>query len=287
MKKQEYIDLGLTAWLNLSQIESVLMQVLGITKEQLFKQIDISSRYIYEVQKIFYDLRSGASQEYVFEKADFYGRTLYVDNRVLIPRNDTEILVSTALEVINNNPDVQDTVYIDVWTWSGCIPISIVCEMYPLVFHSSYALDIMPAALGVAQKNINTYAAGQIEIRESDLLKEIFHDESLVQKDLFITANLPYIKNQDTKNMDENVVNNEPHSALFWGEKTWFELYERLIKQCFQIKQVQKIKNIHLIIEIGFDQSEYSMSYLQDMWLRFEYFKDTNSIYRVAHVYGF
>jgi len=93
MKKQEYIDLGLSSGLSLSQIESVLMRVLQISKEELFKQIDISSRYIYEVQKIFFDLKNGASEEYILETANFYSREFYVDERVLIPRNDTEVLV--------------------------------------------------------------------------------------------------------------------------------------------------------------------------------------------------
>jgi len=287
MKKQEYIDLGLSSGLSLSQIESVLMRVLQISKEELFKQIDISSRYIYEVQKIFFDLKNGASEEYILETANFYSREFYVDERVLIPRNDTEVLVREALRIINTKLDTSVTNYVDIWTGSACIPVSIVSEMYPLSFHTSHALDIEQAALEVAKKNIEQYTPWKIQLQQSDLMWAIFHDSSLSAKNLFITANLPYIKNGDSENMDKKVVNNEPDSALYGWKDTWFEIYERLIKQCFQLKEIHKIPEISLLIEIWFDQKQYSRSYLQEMWLEFEYFQDSSKIDRVIYIYGF
>jgi release factor glutamine methyltransferase len=287
MKKQEYIDIGLAAGLSPSQIESVLCLVIGISREEFFKLSDMSSKFIYEVQQVFFKLQSGASEEYTLEKANFYGRDFFVDERVLIPRNDTEVLVKVALEKLLSEIDMKNMWYFDVWTGSACIPVSIVEEMHPLKFQKTVALEISQDAMDVATENIEKLAPGKIELRESNLLSAVFHDEGLAWKDLCITANLPYIKDGDFDNMDMQVVRNEPNRALFGWAKTWFELYRELIKQCFQVKKVHKLWDIHLFIEIWFDQKEYSEQYLRELGLWFEYFKDSSNIERVIYIKDF
>lgn len=286
MKKQEYIDIGLSAWLSIHQIESVLCNVLEVTRKELFLLTSISSSYIYQVQQMCFKLASGTSEEYLLETANFYGRDFYVDERVLIPRNDTEVLVSTMLKQLHENIDISNMLYIDVWTGSWCIPISIVEEMYPLKFQHVFALEISQDAMDVAAQNIEIFSPGKIELRESNLLSWVFHN-NFYQKDLCISANLPYIKDWDHGNMDSTVIRNEPNRALYWWAKTWFELYRELIKQCFQIKQVHKIWEIHLFIEIWFDQKQVSYEYLSEMWLSFVYFEDSSKIERVIYITGF
>lgn len=61
-----------------------------------------------------FKLASGTSEEYLLETANFYGRDFYVDERVLIPRNDTEVLVSTMLKQLHENIDISNMLYIDV-----------------------------------------------------------------------------------------------------------------------------------------------------------------------------
>jgi release factor glutamine methyltransferase len=80
-----------------------------------------------------------------------------VDNRVLIPRNDTEILVQQALKHIHFSDSLNETIYIDLGTGSACIPISVILEMSPLKFFRSFAGDISNQALEVAEKNTITY----------------------------------------------------------------------------------------------------------------------------------
>lgn len=288
MKKQDYIDIGIESGLTPSQIESVICRVMGISKEAFFTLKEISSKYIYEVHKAFYDLQNGQPEEYTLETANFYGKDFYVDERVLIPRNDTEVLVRNVLKKINTEMyHPESSIYIDVWTGSWCIPISIVSEMYPLKFSKVYALDISTEALNVTQENIKRHKVSTIETRESDLLHGIFHEEGLRDKSLFITANLPYIKDGDHVNMDSSVIKHEPDVALYGWKETWFELYEKLIKQCFQIKEIYKNPKIHMFIEIWFDQYEHSKKYLEDLGLSFEYFTDSANIARVIHIYDF
>lgn len=288
MKKQEYIDIGLELWLTPSQIEWVLCRVMWISKEKFFVLREISSKYIYEVQKTFYDLQNGQPEEYTLETANFYGRDFFIDERVLIPRNDTEVLVEAILKKINTKIyHPESMIYIDVGTGSWCIAASVILEMHPLKFKKIYALDISVDAISVAKENFTRYELENIELKESRLLHWIFHEETLREKPLCLSANLPYIKNGDHKNMDKSVVNHEPDIALYGGEKTGFELYEELIKQCFQLKEIYKIPEIHLFIEIGFDQYDHSKQYLEDLGLSFEYFTDSANIARSIYIYDF
>lgn len=286
MKKQDYIDMGISFTLSPKQIESVLCQILWISREELIKISDISSRHIYEVQKSFYDLKNWVPEAYALQKTEFYGREFFVDERVLIPRIETELLVDRALKYINIEPSLSSGIYIDIGTGTGCIPVSIIQEMHPLKFSKSFALDISLQALEVAKENIILHKI-ELELRESDLLEAIFHDQTLTGKDVCITANLPYIKEGDHQNMWKDVVDYEPDSALYGGAETGFELYEKFIKQCFQLKQVQKIEKLHVFIEIGFDQEQVSKNFLRELGLSFEYFQDHATIARVIHIYGF
>ncbi len=95
----------------------------------------------------------GELQEYSLEQANFYGRDFFVDARVLIPRNDTEVLVEHATRHMLSQGNIADTTYIDVGTGSGCIAASMVLELRPLRFQKSYAVDISPDALEVARHN--------------------------------------------------------------------------------------------------------------------------------------
>gem|GEM_PF-1877924 len=212
-----------------------------------------------------------------------------MDDRVLIPRNDTEILVDEVIKEISKNIDTEITTMIDVGTGSSCIPISILGAISPLKFHESYVVDVSPEALEVSSINIKNYKLeSQIIPIEGNLLDPFLSSDTYeLQKNIFITANLPYIKEGDHKNMDTSVIDFEPDTALYGGEKTGFELYEKLIKQCFQLKNVLKIPSITLFIEIGFDQYEVSKKLLEDFGLQFEYFEDNGKIQRVIKIYNF
>lgn len=212
-----------------------------------------------------------------YPNEEFYSIPFYVDKRVLIPRNDTELLVDKVLKEIR-----EDITLIDIWTWSGAIPIAIVKNSE---ISKVFALDISLEALEVAKINLEiNKVQDKIQLFHSDLLEVFLYWKLKIEtSNIIITANLPYIKNGDIENMDKEVLENEPHIALFWWEKTGFEMYERLIKQVFELKKIFQ-SNISLFIEIGFDQYEYSFQYLSSLWLKFEYFQDLNKIYRVIRI---
>jgi methylase of polypeptide subunit release factors len=74
---------------------------------------------------------------------------------------------------------------------------------------------------------------------------------------------LPYIKNRDFINMDQEVIFYEPSVALYWWEETWFELYEKLTDQIIEFKSKLNLEKIVAFYEIWFDQYEISKDYLE------------------------
>ena len=141
-------------------------------------------------------------------------------------------------------------------------------------------------ALEVSKINFEKHnILSKINLLRSDLL-EVFinQNQKINSKNLLISANLPYIKDNDFQNMDIWVYLNEPSMALYWWKETWFELYEKLISQSLELKKFYNLENVILFIEIGFDQYEYSKKYLTWLWAKFEYFKDMNNINRCIKI---
>jgi len=254
----------------------LIQKITGLSKEQLFLSWDITLNTLQ--QEIYNSYISRLDKwepiEYILEQASFYGQDFFVDSRVLIPRNDTEIMVDrVVLESAN--------IYIDVWTGSGCIPVSVLKNSNHN-FNQIYALDISNKALEVARINIENYGLkDRIELLESDLLETIleknFHDQQII-----ITANLPYIKQDDFENMDSSVYLNEPELALYGWEETGFELYEKLIWQCQELKK--SWNKIILFIELGFDQKQVCEEFLQSQNLEYQIFQDNGWVDRCVRI---
>ncbi|MDD5212938.1 MAG: peptide chain release factor N(5)-glutamine methyltransferase [Candidatus Gracilibacteria bacterium] len=215
------------------------------------------------------------------DNEEFFALPFYVDSRVLVPRNDTETMIYQVLKEINS----ANFTLIDVGTGSSCIPVSILKNTkFEIV--EAFALDISPDALEVAKINTRKHDLQEkLNLQKSDLLEFFLNQTQKINtKNLIITANLPYIKNGDFENMDKEVLENEPHIALFGGKDTGFELYEKLISQIFELKNIYSLEKITLFIEIGFDQREYSRKYLESLGLEIEYFKDLGGIDRIVKI---
>lgn len=289
MKKTEAFTIGLQYGLSKKQIENVIMNVLSLDSKEYFLLEDFEDNHLYEISKSFYKLSEKEPEEYVYKKAEFYGHDFYVDERVLIPRNETEILITETLRAINLSADIDTTTLIDIGTGSSCIPISLLLELKPLKPHNTYVVDVSPEALAVSHINREAYGYSHSIVQiQSSLLDEFLKTSSFdISKNVVITANLPYIKQDDFEFMDESVIKFEPDIALFGGSKTGFEFYEDLVKQCYSFKKIYNIEKITLFIEIGFDQYEISKKYLTDLGLTFEYFQDSNKIQRIIKITGF
>jgi release factor glutamine methyltransferase len=160
--------------------------------------------------------------QYVLHEAWFAGMKLYVDEQVLIPRPETEELVedvgSLMSEVRGRMPEavpsdvrLQTSALrlLDIGTGSGCIPIALKKK---LPGAEIYACDVSEGALAVAKKNAATHGTA-ITFFQLDFLDDTQWDR-LPQVDLII-SNPPYIPLHDQANMQRNVLDYEPHLALF------------------------------------------------------------------------
>lgn len=263
------------------KVDDIILNVTGFSKTELFLKEEIEDKYIEEIKSKINRLNSWEPLEYIINKAEFYSLDFFVDSRVLIPRNDTEVMVDKSIEEIIIKEDIT---LIDVWTWTSCIAISILENTNKV--NNCYVIDISKKALEVSKKNIISHNLDKkIKQINWDLLSEIiWRNEYEIHKNVIITANLPYIKDNDFENIDKETMNFEPSLALYWWKNTGFELYEQLIKECIKFKILNHLKSLVLFIEIGFDQYDYSNKYLSDLGLKFKYYKDSSEINRCIKI---
>ena len=195
----------------------------------------------------FQRLLTGEPIQYILGEAPFYGRSFAVTRETLIPRNETEELVHLILKE-NRSSGLR---ILDLGTGTGCIPISLALE---LKSPEVYALDVSAAALEVARKNAAALGA-PVRFIEGSLLEKPLE---LPKMDL-IVSNPPYVPLYDQAEMHANVLNFEPHLALFvpdedplvfyraigiWGQqllkpggKLYLEIYENLAEELVQLLQ--------------------------------------------------
>lgn len=171
----------------------------------------------------------GEPLQYIRGKSEFYGRDLRVDDRVLIPRPDTEILVEAAIARAPGGGRV-----LDAGTGSGCVAISLERERPDL---EVIAIDISFAALVVASSNARTYRS-RVRFATSDALDAIRGEFDL------IVSNPPYIPAAEVEQLDVEVREHEPRVALTSGP-----LGTEVIKRILEARRAPLV-----MFEIGFGQ---------------------------------
>ncbi len=162
---------------------------------------------ISELEIIINRLRQHEPIQYVLNEVWFGGFKFYVDNNVLIPRPETDELVEWI--VSNCRFPVSELTVLDIGTGSGCIPVTLKRRIRKATV---WATDISNDALNVAKRNAQTMNVA-INFIQSDFLDQNSWDK-LPKADIII-SNPPYVPEQDKNSMNPNVLNFEPHTALF------------------------------------------------------------------------
>lgn len=184
-------------------------------KFNLSDEIELTS----EISSDLKQLIAGQPIQHITGKAFFYNDFFFVNENTLIPRPETEELI----ELIRNDYfQNQDLSIIDLGTGSGCIPISL-AKLFPKAKIS--ALDISEKALKIATLNAKKLNV-DIEFFQKDLLEDISINKTF---DVII-SNPPYIRNLEKEDMHQNVLNFEPHLALFVENDDALIFYERVIE---------------------------------------------------------
>lgn len=147
-------------------------------------------------------LSEGEPLQHILGYAEFYGTTFRVNRNVLIPRPETEELVTWILQDSPNAPSL-----LDIGTGSGCIAISLKMQMSQ---SEVFAMDISPEALETARTNAKRNDA-EVHFLHESILDQPQHDRQYA----VIVSNPPYILQKEKATMHVNVLQHEPHLALF------------------------------------------------------------------------
>jgi len=195
--------------------------------------------------------------QYILGNAHFYGLEFEVNENTLIPRPETEELVEW---IIKNNEFSEEIKILDIGTGSGCIAISLAKN---LPHAKVFAIDVSEKALETAKRN-----ALKNETEVAFLLKNILETEDLDQQFDIIVSNPPYVRNLEKEKIKKNVLDYEPHLALFVGDndalifyrkiaelaqknltengQLYFEINQYLGKEMIDLLEVKNFKNIEL-----------------------------------------
>ena len=206
-------------------------------------------------------LASNIPLQYVVNHQEFMKLPFYVDENVLIPRQDTEIVVEEANSLIKAN---NYKTVLDLCTGSGAIAISI--AKYTNV--NVVATDISKEALEVARKNAKTNEV-DVKFIESDMFEKIEDKFDL------IISNPPYIKTSEMENLQE-IVKKEPKLALD-GDIDGLKFYRIIAENAYKHLN----ENGSLVLEIGFDQKQEVTDLLKENYTLIECKKDLGQNDRV------
>lgn len=196
-----------------------LEYVTSISKIEyiLQKEEEISEEKLIELKFILEELTKNKPIQYITKNAYFYGLNFYVNEKVLIPRQETNELVDWVLMSVTDSKPIK---ILDIGTGSGCIAITLKKNL-PL--SEVFAIDISNEAIQIAQKNANN---NEVEI--NFLQKNILEINDLQKKFDIIISNPPYVRELEKLEMAPNVLDNEPHLALFVPDNNPLLFYEKI-----------------------------------------------------------
>lgn len=238
-----------------SMLTIVAYEVLGLSRVDLVLKDNesLSEAQIVQLNNVLSQLQQEIPIQYIFEKAYFYGYEFKVSPATLIPRRETEELVEWVLSEMNRQPEKKWRV-LDIGTGTGCIPISIKKE-FPLA--EIFAMDISTGALKIVKENAEKLNASVIFIEQNIL--------STTQLDSYdiIISNPPYVRNLEKAEIKKNVLDYEPHLALFVEDNDPLIFYRKIT----QLAQKSLTENGLLFFEIN----QYLGEEMQQMVS--EYFK--------------
>ncbi len=193
-------------------------------------------------------LKQGEPIEHITHQKEFMKLNFYVDENVLIPRQDTEILVE---EVIKIAKKINAKKILDLCTGSGAIAVSLAKYLENVQLT---ALDISGKALDIAISNAkNNHVQDKITFVESNLFEDLAEEKYDI-----IVSNPPYIKRKEIENLDKEV-RREPKIALDGGEDG-LDFYKKIIDKGYEYLKYGG----YICLEIGYDQKEEVMKIIDD-----------------------
>ncbi len=273
------------------KLKILIEYVFKISKEKLILKYkdEINDKKVEEFRKLLKKLENGIPIQYIINNQEFMGLNFYVDENVLIPQPDTEILVEEVIKYCNElrnnesedketNKDYKENIekepiinkedkninkktikILDLCTGSGIIGISIYKYLENVEI---YASDISQKALNIAEKNTNLNNA-KINFINSDMFENIHIKDFDI-----IVSNPPYIESKVIESLSKEV-QNEPKLALDGGEDG-LKFYRCILENAKDYLR----KNGAIFLEIGYDQKEK----IEEILKSYKIYKETKCI---------
>jgi release factor glutamine methyltransferase len=232
-----------------SDLELIFSHVLGTSKSKLRFFEEITAKQTRKIDKLVKKRKKHIPVQYLIKNVEFMNLKLYVNKKVLIPRNETEQLADMIIKNINLIGEKQDQIKVlDMCCGSGAIGLSIAKDTKSFVD----LVDISKSALKIAKKNAKLNNIENVGFMQSDLFKKV-----ACKYDIFV-SNPPYIKSNEISKLEKQVNSFEPLLALDGGE-SGFDFYEKII---FSLNQFLN-SEASVFFEVGIGQAEQVASYLK------------------------
>ena len=265
MMKRSFAHYGIDE----ADAEWILSMTLKIPRSALTEERVVYRNECKAILEVFNERLTGKPLWYIYGDTEFYGYTFKVDERVLIPRPETEILVREAVASLR----AGDTV-LDLCTGSGAVAISVACEAVKDKSVTVIASDISEDALDVARENARVNKANVTFIK-SDLFRNIRGRFNV------ITVNPPYVKSGEIETLPKDVRDFEPRLALDGGEDG-LDFYRRIAAEVTRYIARGGL----VILECGEDQAQEIIKIFQTT-TRCDYamvVKDLEGVERVVKI---
>lgn len=239
--KNEFASLNIEE----EDVDFIISETLNIKRTELTLIDEITEEQCDEINKFCKVRKNNIPVDKIFQRAYFYGLEFMVNENVLSPRPESELIVEKAIEYIKAN---NYKTCLDLCTGSGCLGIAtkLNCDI------EMTATDVSMKALSVAKQNAKNLGA-EIKFIRSNMFEKIEDSFDL------IISNPPYIDTDEIEELDDEVKNNDPYIALDGGEmglKFYNIIHDNLRKHLQD--------NGMIIMEIGEDQKELIVSLFND-----------------------
>lgn len=204
-------------------------------------KMELDATQLQRWENVLAELKTQKPIQYILGKTEFFGLPFLVNENVLIPRPETEELVGMIIENTKYKSEKSKIKILDIGTGSGCIAIALAKNIPNAVV---YAIDVCEKALAVAKKNaeINKVAI-------HFLLKDILETTDLEQQFDIIVSNPPYVRNLEKQEIHPNVLEYEPHLALFVKDDDALLFYRKITQLA--------VKNLTAHGQLYFEISQY------------------------------
>ena len=227
--------------IEIEDVDFIIAEILNVKRTELILIDEITNEQVEEIVSKCNMRKNNIPVDKIFNKAYFYGLEFKVNENVLSPRPESELLVETALKYIRAN---NYKTALDLCTGSGCLAIAtkLNCEI------EMTASDVSTKALSVAKLNAKNHGV-EIDFIRSNMFEKISGSFDI------IISNPPYIDSDEVKELDLEVINNDPHIALDGGElglKFYNIIHDNLRNYLRD--------NGMIVMEIGEDQKDLIIS---------------------------